>query len=706
MFKQRNITTLFILGAICVAVMFTTSYTSQKHIRELQATFISSSEGPSWISASLTLEHSRLIQALAKFSNDEPGITKQTLQERLDIYWSKYDLLSAEAANYYKILNKPDISGLPANTQSDTLELATNRLRNNGIPTLIHVEALIDQLTSPDDHAYHQILDVLDTLAQDVTLLQVAAFEYDHYLDLARVALSKQLRHRLRSAYISIALGIGLVGLVLLMNLRQIKRTAKKLRSFNKKLVAEVRESARLTSELEYRVTHDDLSGLLNRFGFKQSVGDILSAGVGEHGICFIDLDMFKIVNDSSGHAAGDALIQQIAYTLTRHMPESGRVARFGGDEFILLLPDCERDEFEELVTRCLGELRPLRFNFEGKSFDITASFGAVHFDAASYDTQSLMAEADAACYEAKRAGGARVHFHSRDCAGYADTRRSDLRWVAKLQHALNEDRFCLLYQPVTALQHTGEYSADSWEVLIRMIEPDGTVLPPGNFLEIAERYALAPRLDRWVIDHVFDWLKVNSVWANELNGININLSGRSVGDPELLSYIEFATRALPVDTRKICFEITETAVVGEHAMKFLERLKELGYQLALDDFGAGFSSFGYLESLPVDYIKIDGLFVRDIDQNQAHLEFVKAIDTVGKAMGKKTVAEYVQNQASVDILQTLGIDYAQGYYIGEPAPLPDSVQWQQQSLPTAAPHHVKPYQESSLTLVPQSATN
>ncbi|MEE9322165.1 MAG: EAL domain-containing protein [Granulosicoccus sp.] len=668
MLNRRDIQAVIFIGALGILLMFSMSYTSQKHIRDLQDTLIVSNDNPTWVSSSLSLEHHNLVKSLALYVTGSRQITKDTVRSSLNSYKSRYELLETRYTEKIETPTKPNGTVLPPDTHSATLSLTVKNLRNNGMPTLARAESLLATLQPGDYSTFFSIHDELETLADDVVLFQINAFEHDRYLDRVQVTLSRKLNNRLWYAYLSIGLGIALGSLVLIMFIWQKLKAAQQLENINTQLLMEATESARLTSELEYRATHDSLSGLKNRFGFSQAFAQALSTGTGTHGLCFIDLDMFKIVNDTSGHIAGDALIQRVAELLTENLPNSAIFGRLGGDEFLVFLQNCDRTNFEKTITYCFDQMHPLRFSFGGKHFDITGSFGAVYFDSSEHNLQSLMEIVDSACYEAKRSGGARVQFYTGEDY-YIQTRRSELGLVGKIQHALNHDMFSLYYQPVTPLK--GSASDTSWEILLRMIEIDGQPLTPNIFLDVAERYGLAAKIDRWVIEHVFQWLDENTAMMENLNCININLSGRSVGDPDFLGYIEQMTLKLPVDTWRICFEITETSAVGENALGFLLRLKELGYQLALDDFGSGFSSFGYLESLPVDYIKIDGLFVRDMESNKAHHEFVKAIHTVGKAMGKTTVAEYVENQRTLDMLRSLGVDYAQGYHIAKPKALP-----------------------------------
>ena len=338
---------------------------------------------------------------------------------------------------------------------------------------------------------------------------------------------------------------------------------------------------------------------------------------------------------------------------------EEGSVARFGGDEFVIMMEYCDKSRFERTIVGLCEELRALRFDHHGQLFDVGVSFGAVHFEASGQSAQSLMAIVDAECYEAKRAGGARVRFHGDD--GIVEAKRNDVRLVGDIHRALSDGRFQLFRQPIHSLRADGSSSLHGWEILLRMFGEGGERVSPQVILNVAERYSFAPKIDRWVVEQAFDWLNGHPEEFEHVDCLNINLSGRSVGDREFLRFLERQTLSLRADTSRVCFEITETAAAGACAREFILRLKELGYQLALDDFGTGFSSFGYLESLPVDYIKIDGLFVRDIDTNRTHHEFVKAISVVGQAMGKAVVAEFVSSDESARMLGELGIDYAQG---------------------------------------------
>ncbi len=553
------------------------------------------------------------------------------------------------------------------------LDAALYTLQHDGEPTLVYVQTLLGWLQPGDFSDHFSIRSILDALNDDINTLEVASLEHAEHLTALRKAQEHTLSSQLHIAYIMMALGITLLMGLLISYARHKYRTTRELRASNAMLSREIEASARLTEALQYRATHDVLSGLLNRAGFQAALDELLQSGTGSHGLCYLDLDMVKIVNDSGGHAAGDALIKFVSDTLSSAVPNDILLARFGGDEFLILAPDCDASYFRQVVKQCCDCLSPLDFHYEGRRYAITGSFGAMQFDASAHSSHSVMTAVDAACYQAKRAGGARIYFHNKDNSALA-ARQDDLQWVQTIIDALAQQRFRLFHQPISRIDPTLGKPIHSWEILVRMLDEDGQVLMPGKFLDVAERYGLASKVDRWVVANTFDWLNNNRHRLDAFDCININLSGRSIGDTVFLEFLEQQTQKLEVPTHRVCFEVTETSIAGDNANAAVKRLRELAYQVALDDFGSGFSSFGYLEALPVDYIKIDGMFVRDIDQNPIHREFVKAINAVGKAMGKQIVAEFVENEASLNILGELGVDFAQGYHIAKPHPLPDSL--------------------------------
>ena len=636
--------------------------------REWQRAFAISQSELTWMASATLLEHHRLQESLRRYGAGHDDVSGEALLERFEIYLSRFEIISDYFERHVGTIRPLDDARLPPDDHTATLLASVKRLRAEGEPLLIALEPRLLALEAGDVDAAGTVQTRLGTLSSSLTELVLAAFERSRHLAAAQTRTAERLDRYLLLSNLAVLLGVLLAGAVLCLHLDRKHRHARQLARANRSLVLKVAESERLRGELEHQVTHDQLSGLLNRHGFERRLESLLDEAGTEHGLCFVDLDMFKIVNDTCGHAAGDALIGEIAALLVAETGPEARVARFGGDEFLVLMPEYERERFERDVRRLCEALRRFRFRSDGRSFDVSGSIGAVHFTPGEHDLQTLLAKADAACYEAKRAGGARAIFHRDDAL--VETRRSDAARIVDIQRALDEDRFHLLRQPIRPLGDDDGSALHGWEVLVRMIGRDGRTIAPGEFLGFAERSALAPRIDRWVVDHTFAWIDDNVARIARAECLNINLSGRSIGDRDFLAFLERRTATLGVATDKVCFEITETAVAGPEAGAFLARLKALGYRLALDDFGSGFSSFGYLESLPVDTIKIDGLFVRDIDTNATHREFVRAISAVGRAMGKTVVAEFVSNRRSIEILRELGVDRAQGFFVGRPIPL------------------------------------
>ncbi len=629
--------------------------------------------------SSIDLNHHRFLRASSQFVNGSGLVTREETRWRLQHYASRF----AELRPHLDLIQS-ETEALSADegedvSQADDIAVAKNQrviytireILRDGEATLNYVDSLIDWLRPGDSNGYNNILSIMDLLGDDITALEMAAQQRRQLLDEQAIENKALLASRLATAKSSMGIGLLMLFTLGFFFVRHRHIAAKILRRSNEKLQRQIEASRKLTEELHYRATHDALSGLSNRSGFTSQLQEMLGQGSGAHGLCFIDLDMFKIVNDTSGHAAGDQLIIEVAELIEKQSPDGSLVARFGGDEFLVLVRDCEKAEFEQAMTSCCDALRALTFQFEGRRFSISGSFGAMHFDASKYDMDTLMSIVDSACYEAKNEGGGRIIFRS-GATSSPGSRREDHVWVNRIQSALENDRFCLYYQPIARIEKTNGKPVHSWEVLLRMIDENGEITAPGKFLDIAEQYSLAPRIDSWVINKTFAWLASKGGKVEEVDCININLSGRSIGNLDLLELIRQRAAEFDGDLSIICFEITETAIVGDNAREFLLNLKALGFRIALDDFGSGFSSFGYLESLPVDYIKIDGIFVRDIDSNPTHQEFVKAINAVGKAMEKLTVAEFVENGESLSILRELGVDFAQGYHLARPMPLPE----------------------------------
>ncbi|NOQ90237.1 MAG: EAL domain-containing protein [Gammaproteobacteria bacterium] len=428
-----------------------------------------------------------------------------------------------------------------------------------------------------------------------------------------------------------------------------------------------------LRDKLTHQASHDALTGLMNRRAFEDHVKYVFSEinENTEHCMLYLDLDQFKVVNDSCGHVAGDELLRQVSKMLVKEKRASDTLARLGGDEFGLLLEGCPLDKAKEVASELIENFQQYHFYWEDKVFTVGVSIGIVPVEGRFIDFSELLSAADAACYKAKEDGRNRFHVYKHDDIELSK-RLGEMTWVSRIQEALKEDRLVLYKQAITPIGNTGENDALHCEILLRMKDRDGNIIGPDMFIPAAERYNLMLSLDKWVINKTFFWLSQLGNKLDQINLCSINLSGNSITDNSLAAYIHDKLQEYDVPAEIICFEITETAAITNlvKATAFLDELHELGYKFALDDFGSGLSSYGYLKNLPVDFLKIDGEFVRDITTNLINLAMVKSINEIGHIMGKKTIAEYVEDQQTVDMLRHIGVDYAQGYYFSQPKPL------------------------------------
>lgn len=438
----------------------------------------------------------------------------------------------------------------------------------------------------------------------------------------------------------------------------------------------DITEAKELANKLSYHATYDSLTGLVNRREFelrlKQLIDDsAVSAKL--HALCFLDLDQFKIINDTCGHIAGDELLRQLANVFQAKLRREDTIARLGGDEFGILLQHCELKQAESVADHIRKTVMDFRFVWQGNSFTLGVSIGLVLVGHPGDTVTDILRRADAACYAAKDSGRNRIHLYSADDDELAE-RQGQMQWVSRIAAALDANRFQLWRQTIMPIRGNAEKLKNEvrYELLVRMVDESGDTIPPGAFLPAAERYDLAPKIDRWVINKAFAWFANFPEETQKLTSCSINLSGQSLSDSQLLEEIIELFRSTRIPPEKICFEITETAAITNlsHATQFMTSLKNLGCRFALDDFGSGLSSFAYLKTLPVDLLKIDGLFVKDILNDPIDLAMVKAINDMGHAMGKKTIAEFVENEEILEQLKKLGIDYAQGYGISKPEPL------------------------------------
>ena len=437
----------------------------------------------------------------------------------------------------------------------------------------------------------------------------------------------------------------------------------------------DITEARYMSEQLTWQATHDVLTGLNNRHVFDKRLEELVAAGRGElhHFLLYLDLDQFKVVNDSSGHAAGDELLRQLSTLLQEQIHVRHLLARLGGDEFGLLLEDCTSKEPLDIAKILLDAVSKFRFYWHDASFSIGISIGIVEISGSGESVPELLSAADAACYKAKGEGRNRMHVFQPDDQDLA-RRRGEIAWVSHIEAAFEENRFHLFHQRIRSLGD--DKNQLCFEILLRMTDRSGELITPDRFIHAAERYKLMPSIDRWVIRNTFSWLSDHSDIREGTDLCTINLSGYSIADPYLKNFILDQLREFGTPPEIICFEITETAAITNlsQATDFMGALRDAGCLFALDDFGSGMSSYGYLKRLPVDFLKIDGEFVRDMVFDRISQAMVRSIHEIGHIMGKRTIAEYVENDEILEVLQQLGVDFAQGYAIHRPQALDDMV--------------------------------
>ncbi|MDH3315766.1 MAG: PAS domain S-box protein [Gammaproteobacteria bacterium] len=436
----------------------------------------------------------------------------------------------------------------------------------------------------------------------------------------------------------------------------------------------DVTEARALSDKLSYQASHDPLTGLINRRELENRLERVLrlaQAGGSKHALCYMDLDQFKVINDTCGHIAGDELLRQLGELLPGLVRKRDTLARLGGDEFALLMEHCPIDQAQRVAGILRSTVEEFRFSWGDKTFSIGASLGLVPINAESRSVADVLSAADSACYMAKDQGRNRIYLY--DTASIELARRhGEMEWVSHIAQALEEDRFELWHQEIRARDSASSPKGIYYELLLRMKDLNGKLVFPGAFLPAAERYNLSGRIDRWVVSQAFSWLKANPRHLDELNLCAINLSGLSLTDSNFHRFVLEQFEEFGIPGSKICFELTETAAITNltSATRFISSVKGLGCQVALDDFGSGISSFAYLKHLAVDSLKIDGVFVKDIVDDPIDFAMVKSINEIGQVMGKKTVAEFVESDAVLKRLGEIGVDFVQGYGIGRPAPL------------------------------------
>ena len=434
--------------------------------------------------------------------------------------------------------------------------------------------------------------------------------------------------------------------------------------------IMDVTDRRRFEARLQHVADHDPLTGLANRRAFERQL-DVQLANVHRYGaegaLLVVDLDHFQALNDTLGHSAGDTVVANVARVLRELVRESDILARLGGDEFAILLPRADRAEATEVASRVVGAIREHGAVLEGqRPGSVTASVGVTLLDPVQAAGEQALVDAEVAMYDAKDAGRDGFSVFGPGMEAVESRTRAKLTWLERIRTALDEDRFTLVAQPIQSLT---EERVVHHELLLRMIADDGTLIPPVTFLPIAERFGLIGEVDAWVVRHAIRALAERR--GDDLV-FEVNLSGPSIGSPQILAVIERELQATEVDPQRVIFEITETAAVANvaEARDFAERLGELGCRFALDDFGAGFGSFYYLKHLPCDFLKIDGEFIRNLATTPTDQVIVAGLVRIAHGLGKRTIAEFVEDEETVELLRREGVDMAQGYHIGRPGPL------------------------------------
>jgi diguanylate cyclase (GGDEF)-like protein/PAS domain S-box-containing protein len=438
-------------------------------------------------------------------------------------------------------------------------------------------------------------------------------------------------------------------------------------------LLHDVTELRGLHRQMSYQATHDALTGLVNRLEFERRLSEAVESahrGEATHILCYLDLDRFKMVNDTSGHLAGDSMLREVAKLLREAVRDSDTVARLGGDEFGMLLVGCPLDKARQIADDVCRSIAGYRFVWQDRVFNIGVSIGLIEIGREAGSVEQLLASADSACYVAKKEGAGRVSVYSaRDEALARST--GEIQWLQKLQAALKEDRFTLYYQPIVAA-FGNDSDGPSMEVLLRMLDESGNEIQPNEFVAAAERYRLMASVDRWVVQTTLGALARNAFQLARDRSVAINISGQTLGDPLFLEFVVECLDQTGVHPDQVCFEIAETAVVNnlEQARRFVGVLHGMGCKFTIDDFGSGVGSFSSLKTLPLDYLKLDGSFMRNLAGDSVSQTMVTAMIKLARTLNFKIIAEQVEDSAALDAARKIGVDYIQGFVIARPTKL------------------------------------
>ena len=438
-------------------------------------------------------------------------------------------------------------------------------------------------------------------------------------------------------------------------------------------LMHDVTELRGLHRQMSYQATHDALTGLVNRREFERRLDEAIEGarrGDAAHMLCYLDLDRFKIVNDTSGHLAGDSMLREVAKLLREAVRDSDTVARLGGDEFGLLLVGCPLDKARQIADDVCRSIATYRFVWHDRVFNVGVSIGLIEIGREAGSVEQLLAAADSACYVAKKEGAGRVSvYSSRDEALARST--GEIEWLQKLQSAIKDERFALYYQPIVSA-YGNETDGPSMEVLLRMIDEVGAEIAPLEFVAAAERYRLMSSVDRWVVQTTLVALSRNAFQLARDRSVAMNISAQTLADPLFLEFVVECLDRTGVAPDQVCFELSESAVIGnmDHARRFVGVLHGMGCKFTIDDFGSGVASFSSLKNLPLDYLKLDGSFMRNLARDSVSQTMVTAMINLARTLNFKIIAEQVEDSAALDVARKMGVDFVQGYVIARPAKL------------------------------------
>jgi diguanylate cyclase (GGDEF)-like protein/PAS domain S-box-containing protein len=437
-------------------------------------------------------------------------------------------------------------------------------------------------------------------------------------------------------------------------------------------LLHDVSEIRGLARQMSYQASHDPLTGLANRREFERRLEDVAAgarSGSATHVLCYLDLDRFKVVNDSCGHIAGDNLLRELAGLIRGQVRDSDLVARIGGDEFGMLLVGCPLEKARQIADDVCSAIRDFRFVWRDRIFTVGVSIGLVEMGHEIGTIEELLGAADSACYVAKQKGRGRVHVYSARDEAVA-RQRGEILWLQRIQKALKEDDFELFLQPIVSVAGRVD-TGPAYEVLLRLRGDDNAIITPADFMQAAERYHLMPNVDRWVLQATFSAIGSGSLKLPDRRSCTINLSGQTLGDPQFLDYVVDCLDRSGVTPDQICFEVRESSVIDNlsHAARFIAVLHGMGCQFALDDFGSGLGAFSNLRSLAMDYLKIDGSIIRGLGEDHMNEAMVTAMISLARTMDIRVIAEHVENESVFEVVRQMGVDFAQGFAVGRPEP-------------------------------------